>query len=80
EAAELVALGQRLDKIDVPDSAGARLDARYMRAQVALSQKLAVERPPHQNPSWYTGEAAFGLICHLLPRDLPLDPPGLMSR
>jgi hypothetical protein len=80
EAAELVALGQRLETIDIPDNAGARLDARYIRAQVALSQKLATARPPHLNPSWYTGEAAFGLICHLLPRDLPLDPAGFMAR
>ena len=56
-----------LDAVVVPDRPGARLDVRLLRSTFALALAELERRPRRDNPSWYTGEVAFGIIVHLLP-------------
>ena len=52
-----------------------RLDARLMRASLLHAQAALDHWPRFVQPSWYTGEIAFGLISLLLPgaRSIPAD-------
>jgi hypothetical protein len=75
---ELGTLRARLDAIDVPDSPGARLDARHIRARLAHVEALLARDLPYANPAWYTGEAAFGTISLLLRRSR--DDDGALAR
>jgi hypothetical protein len=77
-AKDVRALRERLDAIAVPDDAGARLDARHMRARIAHVEALLECGMPYANPAWYTGEAAFGIISLLLKRT-PADDPRPMT-
>ncbi len=70
ERAALIDLQQRLQKA-VPNTAGERIDARMMQAQIALALDALAARSRFANPSWATGEAAFGLISLMLPSAPP---------
>lgn len=79
-AQELRSLEQRLHAAPVPDTPGARLDARIMQAQITLALDQAEARSRYHNPAWYTGEIAFGLIALLLPRPFSFDPGSFARR
>jgi hypothetical protein len=67
EAEALDALLRRLDTVAVPDAAGPRIEAKMLRAAMAHARAALDHWPRHRQPSWYTGEVAFGLISLLLP-------------
>ncbi len=76
--AELHVLRERLDGIAIPDTPGARLDARHIRARLTHVEALLARDLPYANPAWYTGEAAFGIISLLLRRSR--DDDGALAR
>ncbi len=80
ENAELRALATRLDAVHVPGDAGARLDARHVRARIAHQTAANASRPRQANPAWYSGEAAFGIVSLLLPSAVERDPGALVAR
>ncbi len=49
------------------DTRAERLDARMLRAALLHARAALDHRPRFRQPSWYTGEIAFGLISLLLP-------------
>jgi hypothetical protein len=63
----LDAIRRALDGVAVADSPGARLDAKLLRAALAHALAALDHRPRFRQPSWYTGEVAFGLVSLLLP-------------
>ncbi len=67
-ARERIALSEISNRLDyaVPHDAGSRLDAKLMDAQIAHRLRMLDERPLQHNPTWATGEVAFGLIALLL--------------
>ncbi|MBM3522309.1 MAG: DUF885 domain-containing protein, partial [Alphaproteobacteria bacterium] len=67
EAEALDALRRDLDRTPVPDSPGERMDAKMLRAAIVHARAALEHRPRFRQPSWYTGEIAFGLIALLLP-------------
>jgi hypothetical protein len=67
EGTELDALRRRLDAVSIGDTAGARIEVRMLRAALVHARAALEHWPRHRQPSWYTGEAAFGLIALLLP-------------
>jgi hypothetical protein len=67
EAAALDALIQRLDRVTVGETPGARIEAKMLRAALAHARAAVDHWPRYVQPSWYTGEIAFGLISLLLP-------------
>ncbi len=66
ECAALAAFAERLAASPIPDTAGARLDARHLAVHCTLGRADFTRRTRYRNPAWYTGEAAFGLISLLL--------------
>ncbi len=67
ESEALTAMGRALDLCGEGHRPGERLDIRLLRA-VILHQRLAnATRPRFRQPTWYSGEVAFGLISLLLP-------------
>ncbi len=69
-ARELEALGEltrALDVIGHGSTAGERLDIRLMRAALTHKRAALDHWPRFKQPSWYTGETAFGIISLLLP-------------
>ncbi len=80
EASAWRALETRLDAVSIPDNAGARLDARAMRARIAHGRAAHQARTRLHNPAWYSGEVAFGLISLLLPGAVEHDPRALETR
>ncbi|MBM3545588.1 MAG: DUF885 domain-containing protein [Alphaproteobacteria bacterium] len=67
EAAELGALIRRAEEVEVADTAGARVEARMLRAALAHARAALDHWSRYRQPSWYTGEVAFGLVSLLLP-------------
>ena len=49
---------------DVP---GQRLDARMLRSALIHAATALDHWPRFRQPSWYTGEVAFGVVALLLP-------------
>lgn len=80
ERAALQRLGERLERMVVPNDAASRLDAKLMRAQIAAAQAALGERPRFANPVWYTGEVAFGLISLLLAPSSASEPRAFVAR
>jgi hypothetical protein len=80
ERRDLEALGDRLQTVLVPDDAAARIDLHLMRGYVASTLAQAARRSRFANPTWYTGEIAFGLISLLLPSEVPRDGRALSAR
>jgi hypothetical protein len=72
EAQSLADLRRDLDRLPPGRTAGARLDARLLGAALTHAQAALAHRPRFLQPSWYSGEVAFGLISLLL----PTAPPG----
>jgi Bacterial protein of unknown function (DUF885) len=48
-----------------------RLETKMLRAQVRVAIHDLEQRPRFFNPTWFTGESAFGLISLLLPSNPP---------
>ncbi len=67
EAEALDALIGRLEQTPVVDMPGARIEAKMLRATLSHARTALDRWPRHIQPSWYTGEIAFGLISLLLP-------------
>ncbi len=63
----IAGLMRELDKVQVADSPESRLDARLLRAALVHAGAALAHWPRFRQPSWYTGEVAFGLISLLLP-------------
>jgi uncharacterized protein (DUF885 family) len=57
-----------------------QLELRMLRAQIGVNLRELEMRPRFQNPAWYTGEAAFGVISLLLPSDPPRRADDLRER
>lgn len=64
----------------VPQSSGERLDLFLLRAQLRVMREELLTRPRQHNPSWYTGEATFGLISLLLPNERATDLQAVRAR
>lgn len=75
EHASLIALQRRVGDASIAETAGERTDLRLMQAQIRLALRELEDRPRYDNPTWYTSEAAFGVISLLLPSaaSRPLD-------
>lgn len=84
EADERVALADLAGKLEAlegePLEVGPRLDLRFLRAQTAIALANLAVRPHLGNPSWYTGEAAFGILSLLLPQSEPVDRVAVRAR
>jgi hypothetical protein len=76
----IAALQAKLEKTEIPQDLGNRLDRRMMLAELAVQQANAVSRPRLHNPAWYSGEAAFSIISLLLPQSAPIRHQGLIAR
>jgi len=61
------ALRLACEATQVEDRSGQRLDSRMLRAALAHAEAALDCWPRHRQPTWYTGETAFGLISLLLP-------------
>lgn len=70
ERRALLELRKKLDTTPITESYD-RIDARQMRAQIAVALDSLVHDSRFHNPAWYTGEAAFALISLLLPSGPP---------
>jgi hypothetical protein len=81
--AERVSLADLLAALDAAPpaaNAGERLDARLMRASLRHALASLDQSPRFRQPSWYTGEVAFGLISLLLPGARPIPEDALLRR
>lgn len=67
EATGIAALQAQLAGISAPPRGGPALDVKLMRAALAHAARALAERPRFRDPTWYVGEAAFGLISLMLP-------------
>lgn len=70
------------DVADLPSGVNSaeRLEAKMLKAQIRIAIQELEQRPRYRNPSWFTGEAAFGLISLLLPSDPARNPDNLRQR
>lgn len=57
-----------------------RLERKLLTSQARAARRELEVRPRHHNPSWYMGEAAFGVISLLLPGPIARDPDALRQR
>ncbi|MEE8593105.1 MAG: DUF885 domain-containing protein, partial [Candidatus Bipolaricaulota bacterium] len=71
ERANLIDLERRTNALPVGESRADRIDRRLMLAQLRHALRELESRPRYDNPTWYTSEAAFGLISLLLPATPP---------
>lgn len=62
------------------DATGERLDLFLLRSQLRVTLAEARTRPRQHNPTWYTGEAAFGIVGLLLPNERPPDTDMVSAR
>ncbi len=71
----IAALLRDLDVLPPGADAAARIEARMLRAALVHTRAALDHWPRARQPSWYTGELAFGLVSLLLPgaRDIPPD-------
>ncbi len=67
EAARIAELRMQLASIAAPSHGGTALDVKLMRAALDHAARALDERPRFRDPTWYVGEAAFGIISLLLP-------------
>ena len=80
EAQEATALLERLNRETIPPHGAAALDAVLMRATLAHLLRQAQDRPRTRDPSWYSGEAIFGLVSLLLPNAVAPTSDALAAR
>lgn len=78
ELAEIDGLVSRIAATAEPDELADRLDRRLMLSE--LTARRAAPRSRFDNPAWYTGEAAFGVISLLLPRSGPIQCEAVLDR
>jgi hypothetical protein len=71
EMAALLALEADLANSQPASTPAERLEGAALGGQVRLARRELEERPRYLNPTWYSGEAAFGLVSLLLPSDPP---------
>ena len=71
EDAALSGLSRSLDAAPPPNSPGEAMDLRLLRNMIGHARRLLAERPRYRDPTWYTGETAFGLISLMLPSATP---------
>ena len=57
-----------------------RLETKMLFSQLRVAIHELELRPHYHNPTWFTGESAFGLISLLLPSDPPRDADDLRQR
>ena len=62
----LKSFSRALEAAPIADSSRGRLDAALLRAAIAHAGAALDVWPRFSQPSWYTGEAAFGIISLLL--------------
>jgi hypothetical protein len=67
ERAALDELISAADDLPAGDDHGQRIEIRMLRACLVHARAALDQWPRFANPSWYTGEAAFGLVSLLLP-------------
>jgi hypothetical protein len=63
----LADLSRELRTVGEGRTLGERLDIRLLGAAVTHARMATDLRPRYEQPTWYTGEVAFGLISLLLP-------------
>ncbi len=75
ERASLSLLRRAIEALPPGADAGARIEARMLRAAVLHAEAALDHWPRFRQPSWYTGEVAFGIVALLLPgaRAIPDD-------
>lgn len=69
-----------IEALEPEQSSEARLEIRCLRAQIRTAIRELEERVRYQNPAWFTGETAFGIISLLLPSDPPRSADDLRQR
>jgi hypothetical protein len=80
ERTALEALAARLDALPPGSTTADRLDHKLARAQITHRLLMLAERPLAHNPTWATGEAAFGIVSLLLRDDRDRDRDALRAR
>ena len=80
ERAGIAGMLRDLDGTPVGDAPGQRLDARMLRAALIHAAAALDHWPRFLQPSWYTGEVAFGVISLLLPTGPAGKEEGLSGR
>lgn len=80
ERESLTALLRDLEAIAPADTPAGRIEARLLRAALVHALAALDHWPRFRQPSWYTGEAAFGVISLLLPTARPIDPEAILRR
>lgn len=70
EAEELAALRRRLDAIPAPSEGGEAVDRSILTSHLKHRARELAERPNYRDPTFYTGEAVFGIVSLLLPAAL----------
>ena len=80
EISGIDAMLAELEAMAEPSDIGERLDWRMMQSELRIARLAATERPRFDNPAWYSGEAAFGIISLLLPQSVPVDSDAVLAR
>ena len=80
EAADARALLRRLAAEPVPPRGPGAFDAVLMEATLSHVLRQSEDRPRFHDPSWYTGEAIFGLVALMLPGAVPSPGEALAAR
>ncbi len=80
ERNQLVDFERQLASLAVPDDAGARIDAALLRGYLVSVLRQPTSHARYRNPSWYTGETAFGIVALLLPGEVMRGPEALGAR
>ncbi len=80
EAAGLAALKRRLDAISAPTKGAEAVEHSILRSHLTHASRELQERSHFDDPTWYSGEAAFGIISLLLPSAAAPTPENLAAR
>ena len=67
EAAGLAGISASLSGISAPPHGAAAVEHSILSSHLKHATRALVERSHYRDPTWYTGEAAFGIISLLLP-------------
>ena len=73
-------LERECETLEPGQSSAERLEAKMLRTQIRFGIRELETRPRFHNPTWFTGETAFGLISLLLPSDPTRNPDDLRQR
>lgn len=80
ERESLTALRRDLDVLAPPSTPAERIEAKMLRAALVHALAALDHWPRFRQPSWYTGEAAFGIVSLLLPTERPIAPDAVVRR